>query len=149
MTEQILFIQNLPPARALKVGYHEISPWRRLVANNPLHGGKRHLGKVKLRLRRGEARATKVGTRRVARERRNILGPLVTALASVTAVKPLVLVGAAALVIQFYGWPHLLWEYDRRGLWCSYLGLPVVSGFIVTRGGDHCPLIHWSKGGTQ
>ena len=146
--EQILFIQNLPPARALKVGYHEISPWRYLVSNNPLHGGKRYLGKVKLRLGWDTAKATKAGTRKIARTKRPVIRPALTALASITAVKPLILVGAAALVIQTYGWPHLLWEYDRRGTWCRYLGIPGISEGIVTRGGDHCPLIHWSKGGS-
>ncbi|MEM1275314.1 MAG: hypothetical protein AAGH74_02225 [Pseudomonadota bacterium] len=118
------------------------------MSNNPLHGGKRYLGKVKLRLGWGTAKATRAGTRKIARTKRPVIRPALTALASVTAVKPLILVGATALVIQTYGWPHLLWEYDRRGTWCLYLGIPGISEGIVTRGGDHCPLIHWSKGGS-
>ncbi|MHC0054152.1 type IV secretory system conjugative DNA transfer family protein [Actibacterium sp. D379-3] len=65
--EQILFIKNLSPAKALKAGYHEVSPWRMEVANNPLHGGARYLGKVKMRIRRGRAAATRAGTRMISR----------------------------------------------------------------------------------
>ena len=143
--EQLLFIENLPPARALKVGYHEVAPWRRQVANNPLHGNRRYLGRVKMRIRFGRAFATKEGLRRSPRARRAVLRPLLAAILMSIPGGAVVLVGAAAYVITSYGWPHMLWTYDPSGIWCSYVGLPFVSENIVITGGDHCRFIAWKK----
>ncbi|WP_300071796.1 type IV secretory system conjugative DNA transfer family protein [uncultured Ruegeria sp.] len=143
--EQILFIRNLPPARAMKAGYHEIEPWRMQVENNPLHSGERYLGKLKLRLRGGHAKATRVGTRAIKREGRPFLRPLLAALSGTIPLKPLLVVGSIAFVVLSYGWPHLLWEYTRSGSWCRYVSLPVVSQPFETHGTGHCPLIQWKK----
>ncbi|NHK29404.1 type IV secretory system conjugative DNA transfer family protein [Parvularcula flava] len=50
MKEAIVFYKNLPPILVDKVGYHEISPWRRWADANPYFGQKRFRGKVRLRL---------------------------------------------------------------------------------------------------
>ncbi|MCR9087543.1 MAG: type IV secretory system conjugative DNA transfer family protein [Rhodobacteraceae bacterium] len=141
--EQILFIKNLPPAKALKAGYHEVSPWRMEVANNPLHGGKRYLGKVKMRIRRGRALATRAGTRILKRARRSLIRPLLAALLGTLPAAPLIIFGGAALVILTYGWPHLLWEYTASGSWCRYLGIPFIADGFETFGNGRCPLITW------
>jgi len=143
--EQILFIRNLPPARALKVGYHEVEPWRMQVENNPLHSGKRYLGEVKLRLQGRLAKVTRAGIRRIARTRRPVWRPLLAALSGTLPLKPLLVVSSVAFVVLSYGWPHLLWEYTRSGSWCRYLSLPVVSQPFETHGTGHCPLIEWKK----
>lgn len=144
--EQILFIQNLPPARALKAGYHEVSPWRSEVAGNPLHGDVRYLGKIKMRIRRGRAVATRAGTRVIKRASRPILRPILAALLGTLPTTPLIVLGALALVILTYGWPHLLWEYTASGNWCRYLGVPLVADGFETHGSGRCPLILWRKG---
>jgi len=144
--EQILFIQNLPPARALKAGYHEVSPWRSEVEGNPLHGDVPYLGKIKMRIRRGRAVATRAGTRVIKRASRPILRPILAALAGTLPAAPLIVLGALALVILTYGWPHLLWEYASSGNWCRYLPVPLVTEGFETHGNGHCPLILWRKG---
>ncbi len=45
--EQIIFIKNLDPIRALKVGYQEVAPWRKRVKASPIHGGKPFLARSK------------------------------------------------------------------------------------------------------
>jgi type IV secretion system protein VirD4 len=47
--DTILFVQALPPIWAKKLGYHEVSPWKRWAGINPLHG-KCFKGKTKLTL---------------------------------------------------------------------------------------------------
>lgn len=143
--EQILFIKNLPPARALKAGYHEVAPWRMIVANNPLHHGKRFSGRLKMRLRRGRARATRAGTRKIPRVRRPVLRPVLAALSGTVPATPLIVFGALTLVVLTYGWPHLLFEYTTSGNWCRYLGLPFVSDGFETHATGHCPLVKWKK----
>lgn len=48
--DTILFIRNLAPIHAVKVGYHEVSPWAELVEANPLFGSKLK-GKTKVWLK--------------------------------------------------------------------------------------------------
>ena len=48
--DTILFIRDLPPIRAHKVGYHEVNPWSKGVDINPLFG-KKLKGKTKVWLR--------------------------------------------------------------------------------------------------
>lgn len=143
--EQILFIKNLPPARALKAGYHEVAPWRMEVERNPLQGGKRYLGKIKMRIRRGKAKATRAGVRTVERIRRPLLRPILGALPGLIPGKLIIVIGGLTMIVLSYGWPHMLWEYTADQSWCRYLGLPVVSDNVVTHGGDKCPLILWKK----
>ncbi|MEO0698971.1 MAG: type IV secretory system conjugative DNA transfer family protein, partial [Pseudomonadota bacterium] len=143
--EQILFIKNLPPAKALKAGYHEVAPWRMDVANNPLHGGERYLGKVKMRILRGRGVATRAGTRVLNRFLRPLLRPILAALSGTLPASPLIVIGGAALVILTYGWPHLLWEYTASGSWCRYLGVPFIADGFETFGHDRCPLITWKN----
>jgi len=45
----IFFYKSLQPIHYKKVGYHEISPWRRWVGVNPLYG-KKYKGRVRLRV---------------------------------------------------------------------------------------------------
>ena len=126
--EQIVFIKNLRAARLLKVGAHEIDPFRRQVKPNPLHGNKPFLGRVKMRIRNGVARATRSGRRKIDRPKRPLLA-------------------GAVLTVASFGWPHLRIEYTRSFNWCSYAGLPFVSQSFVLSGQDHCPLVLWRKSG--
>ena len=48
--EQIIFLGNLKPIRAKKIGYHQVRPWSRLAGHNPLFGGGRYEEKPKIRL---------------------------------------------------------------------------------------------------
>lgn len=48
--DMILFIRNMKPIHAHKVGYHEVHPWSKWVDINPLHG-KKLKGKIRLKLR--------------------------------------------------------------------------------------------------
>ncbi|QEW21467.1 Conjugal transfer protein TraG [Marinibacterium anthonyi] len=141
--EQILFIKNLRAARVMKAGYHEVMPWRMQVANNPLHGGTRYLGKIKMRIRRGRAVSARAGKRAITRSRRPVLRPVLTALAGTVPATPLIVIGALAFVVSTFGTPHLLWEYTRSHSYCRYLGLPVVSEGFEASG--YCPLIMWRK----
>lgn len=47
--KSILFYRNMRPIELDKIGYHEISPWRRWVGINPLYG-KKYKGRVRLRI---------------------------------------------------------------------------------------------------
>jgi type IV secretion system protein VirD4 len=49
-TDTILFIRNLPPIHALRVGFHEIKPYSDWVSANPLFG-KKLQGKTRVRLK--------------------------------------------------------------------------------------------------
>lgn len=49
-SDTILFIRNLPPIHAKKVGYHEVSPWSDWVEANPLFGSKLK-GETRVRLK--------------------------------------------------------------------------------------------------
>lgn len=46
----IVFYRNTSPMLLNRIGYHEVSPWWRQAAPNPLFGKKRYKGKIKLRL---------------------------------------------------------------------------------------------------
>lgn len=48
--DTIIFIDSLPPIRAIKTGYHEVKPWSDWVAANPLFGSKLR-GKTRVRLK--------------------------------------------------------------------------------------------------
>ena len=148
--EQIIFLKNLPPIRALKAGYQEISPWRKVVAANPLHGGKHFLGKVKLKINGNGAAATRFGTRMVKRAKRPLLRPIFAALGLLLPSKQAVGPAALVVVILTLGLPHLRIQYTASHSWCRYVGLPVVSESFDTHGQDNCPLIIWKKlGETQ
>jgi len=148
--EQIIFLKNLPPIRALKAGYQEISPWRKVVAANPLHGGKQFLGRVKLKIKGGSAAATRFGTRMVIRAKRPLLRPLFAALGLLLPSKQAVGPAALVVVILTLGLPHLRVQYTASHSWCRYVGLPVVSQSFETYGHDNCPFIIWKKlGETQ
>ena len=49
-SDTLLFIRDLPPAKAVPTGYHEVMPWKKWVGINPLFG-KPYKGKTKLWLR--------------------------------------------------------------------------------------------------
>lgn len=143
--EQLIFIKNLPPARALKVGYHQVDPWRNEARPNPLHDYKPFLGTVMMRLRRGKAKATWVGTRKFDQTRHPVIKPVLgTVISSVPLVPVLLVAGSVTLVLSF-GWPHLLWEYTASGSMCRYLGVPLVSDGFVTSGDGPCSLIRFAK----
>jgi type IV secretory pathway TraG/TraD family ATPase VirD4 len=141
--EQLIFIKNLPPARALKVGYHQVDPWRSQVEPNPLHGYKPFLGKVLMRVTGGRARATRAGTRKVVQARGPLLRPLLAALAVSIPLAPLLVLGTIAAAVLILGWPHILWQQTENGSWCRYLGLPFIAEGFETFGQGHCPLIQW------
>lgn len=101
--EQIIFVKNLPPIRALKVGYQEVQPWRDQVAPNPLHGGKAFLGKVKMRLVRGHAKATRAGRAKRERQPRPFLLPVLAALTPLSPGMPVLLLAGALLIVATYG----------------------------------------------
>ncbi len=143
--EQVIFVRNLSPIRALKVGYQEISPWRDQVAPNPLHGGRRYLGKRKMVIKHGRARAVGSGRKVSKAPSRPFWRPLAAALRPLIPGMPATSLGAAALVVLQFGWPHLLWEYTRSHGWCRYIGPPVVSEGFEISGSPHCPWIVWRK----
>ena len=143
--ETLAIIRNLPVARLVRAGFHEVEPWRSEVTPSTRFGGARYLGKLKMVIRKGRARATRAGTRKTKRLRRPLIRPLFGALRHVAPGLPIITLGAAALVILQFGWPHLLWEYTRSHNWCRYLGLPVVSESFETHGLDHCPVVKFVK----
>jgi len=49
-SDTILFVRDLSPIHALKVGYHEVKPWAKWVDENPLFGSKLK-GKIRVWLR--------------------------------------------------------------------------------------------------
>lgn len=149
--EQIIFVKNLPPIRALKAGYQEIAPWAHQVAGNPLHGGRAFLGRVKMRLKAGKARATRAGRRVIARTKRPLFRPLLAAASLLVPGKPVLLFGAAVCVVLGFGLPHLRIEYTATHNWCRYAGLPFLSAPFEVHGQDHCPLIKWgpAQGGIR
>lgn len=145
--EQIVFIKNLRAARLLKVGSHEIDPFRRQIKPNPLHGNKPFLGRVKMRIKNGVARATRAGRRKIERPKRPLLRPLLASLAHLVPGPPVLLLAGAVLTVATFGWPHLRIQYTRSFSWCSYAGLPFVSQSFVLSGQDNCPLVLWRKSG--
>lgn len=150
--EQIIFARNLLPMRALKAGYHEIAPWRDQVAPNPMFGGKRFLGKVKLKISGSKAIATRAGTRKPKRENSR-RGHALAALLSDLIPGPFVFaLAVCAFVVWQFGLPYLRMEYAYRGsrdaptyVWCAYWGLPVVSESFVLQSSGECPIIIWKK----
>ena len=59
--ETLAIIHNLPVARLVRAGFHEVEPWRSEVTPSQRFGGKRYLGKLKMMIRGGNAR--RVATR--------------------------------------------------------------------------------------
>jgi type IV secretion system protein VirD4 len=142
--EQIIFIENQRPAKVLKPGAHEVDPWWHQVEGNPLHGGTRLEGDVKMVLRGSTAYVTHHGRRRNDAQRRPLLWPIIASLGAFmpdrSAALPAVLVSAILLL----GWPMLRVETTQSLSWCRYYGLPVVTS-PVTVMGDTCPLVIWRK----
>ncbi|MGR3662309.1 MAG: type IV secretory system conjugative DNA transfer family protein [Paracoccaceae bacterium] len=147
--EQIIFIKNLRPIRALKVGYHEIAPWRTQVEPNPLHDNVPFLGEVKLRIRNGKARATQAARQQSMRPRRPFFKPLLLALAELVPGTPTIALAGACLLFFAFGWPHLRVEYTRSHNWCRYFGPPILTQPFTLNGEGHCPLIIWKKTETK
>lgn len=143
--ELIAFIKNLPPIRALKVGYQEIYPWCVLVQPNPLYGGEPFLGEVKMHVSEQSAKATRAGTRKIQRPKRPLLRPLLAASVHLLPGLPALVVGAAALCVLGFGWPYLLIEYTRSHSWCRYVGPPLITMPVEKNGSGSCPLIIWKK----
>lgn len=143
--EQIIFVKNLPPIRAMKVGYQEVEPWRDQVAPNPLHGGKAFLGEIKMCLVQGRAKVTRAGRRKPERQARPMVRPVLAALTGLIPGMPMLLLAGAILTVITYGWPHLLIEYTHSGSWCRYIGPPIVTQPFETHGNGHCKLIVWTK----
>lgn len=149
--EQIIFVRNLPPIRALKVGYQEIEPWRSEVAPNPLHGGKRFIGKLRLKIINGRFRATRHGRRKVPKEKRPLLIPILASLAVLRPGAGAILITAAITTPIISGWPSLRVQYSITSSgnyrWCEYYGLPDVTKPQIRNGAEGCPIVIWSKSG--
>lgn len=145
--EQIIFIKNMRPAKLLKVGAHEIEPYRHQLKPNPLHGNKPFLGRVKMRIKNGVARATRAGKRIIDRPKRPLLRPLLASLAHLVPGVPVLLLAGGTLMVASFGWPHLRIEYTHSYNWCRYAGLPVVSQPFTLTGRGQCPLVFWRKSG--
>ena len=143
--EQIIFVRNLPPIRALKVGYQEVAPWRSDVKPNPLHGGKVFLGRVKLRVRGARLRVTRAGRRMVERVKRPLIRPLLISLAPLVPGPPMIVLILAALTVWSFGWPYLRVEYAQTYSWCRYLGPPLVTRPLVRAGRANCSPVIWQK----
>ncbi len=141
--EQIIFIKNLPPIRALKVGYHEIDPWRKQVP--PLHGGKLFLGKIKMRMKAGRALATSAGRRMIERVKRPLLLPLFGAASYFRPGRAITLALILFLIIQLFGWPYLLVTQTGPRGGCRHLIVPVITSPIDWRGNWNCPYVLWRK----
>lgn len=144
--EALLIIGHEKPARLLRAGFHEIEPHRSIVTPSKHFGGERFLGRVKMIIRNGRARATRVGTRKIKRIRLPLARPLFAILPILMPSLQTLMLAAAVITVLHNGWPHLLWEYTRSGSWCRYLSLPVISQPFETYGNGHCPLIVWKKG---
>ena len=152
--QQIVFIANLPPILAAKIGYHEIAPIRDQLEPNPFHGAKRHRGRLKARLWPvAEALgAAARGPRPPSGARRpnpiwRVLGRL--GAAGLGPGLRLALFGALAAMIYFYGLPHLRVDYAYVGrnafapdriVSCTYLGW---RSFV--KPGPDCPMVLWRK----
>ncbi len=145
--EQIIFIKNLHPIRALKVGYHEIAPWRAQVAPNPLHRNVPFLGRIKMLIKNGKARATRLPRQQSKRPHRPLIRPILSALSELIPAAPTIALAGACLVVLGFGWPHLRVEYTRSHNWCRYYGPPILSQPFTLNGQGHCPLIIWKKYG--
>ena len=107
------------PAKLLKVGAHEIEPYRRQLKPNPLHGNKPFLGRVKMRIKNGVARATRAGKRIIDRPKRPLVRPLLASLAHLVPGVPVLLLAGGTLMVASFGWPHLRIEYTHSYNWCS------------------------------
>lgn len=143
--EQIIFVKNLPPIRALKVGYQEVLPWRMQVKPNPLNGGKAFIGELKMRIRNGRAKTTRRGNRRLKTQRQPLLGPLFAISGYLLPSGATILICASILSINIWGWPHILTDYTRSGSFCRYVGPPLLTRPIEKRVPGGCPAIFWSK----
>ncbi len=146
--EQIIFIKNLKPVRALKAGYHEVEPWRSAVEPNPLHDGKPFIGKLKMSVRGRRAVAARAGRRKLPRDKAPLVRPVLEVLHGQMPRFPLTLIGAAVLAVLIFGWPHLRIQYAQnhagQHLWCEYYGPPFVTQPFTRRGTQNCPVIIWS-----
>lgn len=149
--EQIIFVRNLPPIRALKVGYQEIEPWRSEVAPNPLHGGKRFIGKLRLKIINGRFRVTRHGRRKIPTEKRPLLMPILASLAVLRPGAGAILLTAAIASVIIFGWPSLRVQYSITSSgnyrWCQYYGLADVTKPQIRNGAEGCPIVVWSKSG--
>ncbi|MEI4233002.1 type IV secretory system conjugative DNA transfer family protein [Roseovarius sp. D22-M7] len=147
--ETLAIIRNLPVARLVRAGFHEVEPWRQQVTPSKRFGGKRYLGKVKMIVQGRKARATRAGRRGFKRTRRPLIRPLLGALRFFIPGLPVFALAGAVLLVTQFGWPHLLWEYTRSHSWCRYLGPPVIGQSFELTGRDHCPIIMLKKGGNR
>lgn len=149
--EQIVFVRNLKPIRALKVGYQEVSPWRDQAERNPLHGGKRFGGKLKMRIGRLRARATVAGQRATPKDRRNGFKIAGLVLREFLPGRLVIMAGLVVGVITAFGWPHLRIEYTATNsgsyTWCRYAGPPMVGEEFTLNVPPNCPLVVWKKRG--
>ncbi len=143
--EQIIFLKNLPPIRALKVGYQEAQPWRLQVKPNPLHGGEAFVSRIKMRLRNGRAKATALGRRTIARQKRPLVGPMFAASIHLLPGASTLVLGTAIVCVMTFGWPYLLIEYSQRQTWCRYYGPPLITRPVEHRFSGHCPIVIWQK----
>jgi type IV secretion system protein VirD4 len=149
--EQIIFIRNLKPARALKAGYHEVTPWRDQVQPNRMYGGARFIGKLKMRIVGARAIATRAGRRSPDKVRLPIFRPLFAVATTLLQGSGLLFARVLVASILVFGWPHLRIEYAANGtglyrsyVWCRYFGPPFVTE-PFTLNGEHCPLLLWKK----
>ncbi|MCZ7889461.1 type IV secretory system conjugative DNA transfer family protein [Agrobacterium salinitolerans] len=149
--EQIIIIRNLLQIRALRVGVQEIEPWCSEVAPNPLQGGKRFIGKVRLRIVNGRFRVTRHGKRKIPKEKRPLLIPILASLAVLRPGSGAILLMAAITTAIIFGWPSLRVQYSITSggnyRWCEYYGLPDVTKPQIRNGAEGCPIVVWSKSG--
>lgn len=150
--EIIMFIKNLDPIRALKVGYQEVAPWRLRVKASPMFGDKPFLGKVKMRMKASRARATLAGRRKIDRNKRPLFRPLISTLAGLVSGGTVLLLAVSWFAVSTYGWPHLRITYNYRGsaaypvyTRCQYIGLPLVGASFTLTAPATCPIIIWQK----
>jgi type IV secretion system protein VirD4 len=143
--EQIIFVKNLPPIRALKVGYQEVLPWRMQVKPNPLNGGKAFIGELKMRIRNGRAKATRLGNRPLKKQKQPLLSPLFAISGYLLPSGATILICVSILGISILGWPHILTDYTRSGSFCRYVGPPLLTRPVEKRVPGGCPVIIWAK----
>jgi len=149
--EQIIFIRNLKPARALKAGYQEVAPWRDQVKPNRMYGGAPFVGKLKMRIVAGRAIATRARRRSSGEEQRPFFRPLFAVATTLLQGSGLLFPALLVASVLVFGWPHLRVEYAANGTgpyrsysWCRYFGPPCVTEPFILEGGS-CPILVWKK----
>jgi len=145
--ETLAIIRNLKPPRLLRAGFHEVMPWREIVSPSRRFGGKRHIGTLKMVIKRGRARATRSGIRQTVRTRLPVWRPIWGALRHFMPGLHTLALGAAFVLVLLFGFPQLLWEYTASRSWCQYLSLPFIAEPVTLLGRDHCPVLLWVKPG--